>query len=71
MLPQYKVALRVSKNYSKVAYLKWSKSKIVAASFSSFFFNQPSILMREVTQLKRPSIVRKISEGGSFVLSLK
>ena len=29
MLPQYMVALRVSINYSKVAYLKWSKFKVV------------------------------------------
>ena len=66
MLPQSTVALRMSKNYSKVAhadYLKWSKSRIVLLSsflpwFLSFFFSQPSTLMWEATQRKQPSIVR-------------
>ena len=31
MLPQYTVALRVSIDYSKVAYLKWSKSLLQPA----------------------------------------
>ena len=60
ILPQSTVALRVSKNYSKVANQKRSISKIVPLpSFSSFFSSQPSVLMREVTQLKQPSTVRK------------
>ena len=61
MLPQSTVALRVSRSYSKVAYLKWSKSRI---SVHHFFSNQPSTLMREVTQLevmqlKQQSTMRK------------
>ena len=35
MLPQSTVALRVSRNYSKVVYLKWLKSRIL--SFFLFF----------------------------------
>ena len=42
-----------------------------SSSSSSLFSNQPSTLMQEVTQLKRPSIVRKFPKDGSFVLSLK
>ena len=49
--------LRLSNNYSKVAYLKQPKSRI-AHLFSFFFFSQPSTLTREVTQLKQPSIMR-------------
>ena len=56
MLFQSIVALRVSRNYSKVAYLKQLKSRIVhllPLSFflSPFFFSQPSALTREVTRL--------------------
>ena len=43
MLPQYAVALRVSRNYSKMANLKWLKFGIVHLPFfflSSFFFLQ-------------------------------
>ena len=47
MLPQSTVALRVTKTYCKVAYLKWSNP-----NFFSKFSNQPSTLTREVTQLK-------------------
>ena len=56
MLPQSTVALRVSRNYSKVGFLKWLKSKIVQSAFF-FFFSQPSALMWEVTQLKQPKMV--------------
>ena len=69
MLPQYTVALRVSRNYSKVAYLKWLKFRIVLLSF--FFSSQPNTLTQEVTQIKWPSFVRKFPKDSSFVLSLK
>ena len=69
MLPPSTVALTVSRSYSKVAYLKRSKSRIVQSSY--FFSNSPSTLTREVTRLKWPSIVRKFPKDGSFVLSLK
>ena len=43
MLPQSTVALRVSRNYSKVACRKWSKSQNVHLQFLSFFlFSPPS-----------------------------
>ena len=63
----------VSRNYSKVVYLKRSKSRIVhlLSFFLSFFFSQPSALMQEVTQLKQPPIVRTFPKDGNFVLSLK
>ena len=68
MLPQYTVALRVSKNYSKVANLNGQKSD----SLSSFFFSsQPSTLMREVKPLKQQSTVRKFPNDGLLVLDLK
>ena len=51
MLSQSTAALRVSRNYSKVAYLKQSNLFIF---FLSFFFSQPSVLTREVTELKQP-----------------
>ena len=38
---------------------------------SSSFFNQPSALMQEVTQLKQPSIVRIFPKDSPFVPSLK
>ena len=65
MLPQSTVALTVSRNYPKVPYLKWSKSRI-----RSFFSSQPTCttLMQEVTQLKQPSTVRKFPKDGSFVV---
>ena len=65
MLPQSTVALRASRSYSKVAYLKQSKSRKL------FFSNSPSTLTQEVTQLKRPSIVKKFPKDVPFVLSLK
>ena len=68
MLSQSTVALKVSKNYSKVAYLKQPKSRIVhlLSFFVLFFFSQPSDLhvMQEVTQ---PTIVRLFPKDGSFV----
>ena len=69
MLPQYTVALRVSRNYSKVANLKWSKFRNCSPFF--FFSSQPSTIMWEVTWLKQPSIMRKFPKDGSFVVSLK
>ena len=67
MLPQYTVALRVSKNYSKVANLNGQKSDL-----SSFFFSiQPSTLMREVKLLKQQSTVKKFPNDGPFVFALK
>ena len=65
MLPQYIVALRVSKNYSKVANLNGQKSD------SFFFSSQPSTLMREVKLLKQQSTVKKFPNDGPFVLALK
>ena len=67
MLPQYTVALKVSRNYSKMAYQKWSKSKIVHL-FSSFYSSQRCALTQEVTQ---PLTVREFPKDGYFVLSLK
>ena len=54
MLPQSTEALRVSKNYSEMAYLKLSKCRILSFFFSifSFFFSQPNALTQEVTQVK-------------------
>ena len=69
MLPQYTVALRVSRKCSKVAYLEWLKFRIVHLLLS--FFKQPSALTLEVPQLKQPSIVRIFPKDGPFVLSLK
>ena len=71
MRPQYTVALRLSRSYSMVAYLKRSKSRIVHLLSYSFFSSQPSTLMREVTQLKQPLIVRESPKDGYFVLRLK
>ena len=70
MLPQYTVALRVSRNCSKVANgPKWSKFRIV------YLLLQHSTLlcalMREVTQLKQPLNVRIFPKDDLFVLSLK
>ena len=65
MLPQYTVALRVSRNYSKVTDLKLVKIQ----NCSSFFLSsQPSSVAREMTQLKQPSIVRNFS--GMVLLCL-
>ena len=71
MLPQYTVALRLSRSYFKVAHLKQSKSRIVPLLSSSFFSSQPSTLVQEVTQLKRPLTVRKSPKDDYFVLRLK
>ena len=69
MLSQSIVALR---SYSKVAYLKWSKSRIVHLPLSSFFFSShPSAVTPEVAWLKQPLIARKFPKDGSFMLSLK
>ena len=69
MLPQTTVALRVSWE----SILRWPtwNGRNPSSSSSSFFSNQPNTLTREVTQLKRPSIVRKILKDGSFVFSWK
>ena len=67
MLPQYAVALKVSRNCSKMAYLKRSKSRIVHL-FSSFYFSQRCALTQEVTQ---PPTVREFPKDGYLVLSLK
>ena len=65
MLPQYTVALKVSRNYSKMAYLKQSKSRIVHL-FSSFYSSQCCALTQEVTQ---PPTVREFPKDCYFVLS--
>ena len=62
MLPQSTVAQRVSRNYSKVAYLKRSKSRIVHL-LSSPFFSQPSALTQDVTQLKTTIKHENSSQG--------
>ena len=60
-----------------MANLKWSKFRIVHHFLLSFFFfsSQPSAVIRKVTQLKQPSIVRISPKDHrkvcSFVLSLK
>ena len=57
--PWYTVALRImSRNYSNVANLKWSKFRIVLFLLSSFFSNQPSAVAWEVTHVKQQSIMR-------------
>ena len=56
MLPQFTAALRVSRNYSKVAYLKRLKSR--------------RLNVRSDT-VKQASIVGMFSKDGPFVFSLK
>ena len=67
----------VSRNYSKVAYLKQSKSTIVHLFF--FLSSSASLVpagTQEVTQIKQPqikqpSIMGIFPKNGLFVLSLK
>ena len=67
MLLQSTVALTVSRNYSKVAYLKWLKFRVVHLLFLRFFFFvQPSAIMHKVTPSKQPLTVRKFFKDGSF-----
>ena len=74
MLPQSTVSLRVSRNYSMVAYLKTVE---IQNCSSSFFLSsgtkvlfQPAYLMLEVTLSKQPSIMGIFPKDGPFVLSL-
>ena len=78
MLPQSTVALRVSRNYSKVRGLpetvEIQNNYCLSSPFFfllSSFFSQPSTLMRDVTQLKQPLNMRIVPKDVTFALILK
>ena len=71
MLPQSTVTLRVSRSYSKVTYLKRSKSSLLSFFFF-FFLLYPTLHLNARSGTVKMTIdLEEIPQGFFFVLSLK